>query len=182
MSPPSTQEAGMQMSERQWRVLSLLERLELGEVTVGEVAARLGRSRRQMQRMRKRVAGTGATGLVHGNSGRCPKHRTSREVREQVVMLRRGKPHRAHPRSCHRHPETARLGVRDLRGKGCRRQTPALGRLPHLLRRAMHRMGERLTTAACNGQRPKQRQTSQHGGRGSDISTEQLRGDIFTSL
>ena len=73
----------MQMSERQWRVLSLLERLELGEVTVGEVAARLGRSRRQMQRMRKRVAGTGATGLVHGNAGRCPKHRTSREVREQ---------------------------------------------------------------------------------------------------
>ena len=73
----------MQMSERQWRVLSLPERLELGEVTVGEVAARLGRSRRQMQRMRKRVAGTGATGLVHGNSGRCPKHRTSREVREQ---------------------------------------------------------------------------------------------------
>ena len=79
------------MSERQWRVLSLLERLELGEVTVGEVAASLGRSRRQVQRMRKRVAGKGATGLVHGNAGRCPKHRTSREVREQVVMLRRGK-------------------------------------------------------------------------------------------
>jgi hypothetical protein len=27
------------MSERQWRVLSLLERLNRGEVTVGEVAA-----------------------------------------------------------------------------------------------------------------------------------------------
>jgi hypothetical protein len=29
----------MRMSERQWRVLSLLERLNRGEVTVGEVAA-----------------------------------------------------------------------------------------------------------------------------------------------
>ena len=69
----------MQMSERQWRVLSLLERLERGEVTVGEVAASLRRSRRQVQRMRKRVAGKGAAGLVHGNAGRCSKHRTSGE-------------------------------------------------------------------------------------------------------
>jgi hypothetical protein len=41
--------------------------------------------------MRKRFAGKGAAGLVHGNAGRCPKHRTSHEIREQVVMLRRGK-------------------------------------------------------------------------------------------
>ncbi|MES1158246.1 MAG: ISNCY family transposase, partial [Haliangium ochraceum] len=81
----------MLMSERQWRVLSLLERLDRGEVTMGEVAASLGRSRRQVQRMRKRFAGKGAQGLVHGNAGRHPKHRTSAEVREQVVMLRRGK-------------------------------------------------------------------------------------------
>src|SRR6187431_78078 len=81
----------MQMSGRQWRVLSLLERLERGEVTVGDVAASLRRSRRQVQRMRKRVAGKGAAGLVHGNAGRCSKHRTSGEVRERVVMLRRGK-------------------------------------------------------------------------------------------
>ena len=81
----------MLMSERQWRVLSLLERLNRGEVTVGEVAASLKRSRRQVQRMRKRLAGQGAAGLVHGNAGRRPSHRTSEEVREQVVMLRRGK-------------------------------------------------------------------------------------------
>jgi len=81
----------MLMSERQWRILSLLERLGRGEVTVGEVAASLGRSRRQVQRMRKRFAGSGAAGLVHGNTGRSPKHRTSQEVREQVLALRRGK-------------------------------------------------------------------------------------------
>jgi len=81
----------MQMSERQWRILSLLQRLERGELTVGEVAASLGLSRRQVQRKRKRLAGNGAAGLVHGNAGRCPKHRTTQDVREQVVMLRRGK-------------------------------------------------------------------------------------------
>jgi hypothetical protein len=56
----------MQMSERQWRFLSLLQRLERGELTVGEVAASLGLSRRQVQRKRKRLAGNGAAGLVHG--------------------------------------------------------------------------------------------------------------------
>lgn len=75
----------MLMSERQWRVLSLLERLNRGEVTVGEVAASLRRSRRQVQRMRKRLAGKGAAGLVHA------KHRAPEQVREQVLMLRRGK-------------------------------------------------------------------------------------------
>ena len=52
----------MKMSERQWRILSLLERLDRGEVTVGEVAASLRRSRRQVQRMRIRFGG-GAAGL-----------------------------------------------------------------------------------------------------------------------
>jgi len=63
----------MLMSERQGRILSLLERLGRGEVTVGGVAASLGRSRRQVQRMRKRFAGSGAAGLVHGNTGRSPE-------------------------------------------------------------------------------------------------------------
>ena len=81
----------MRMSERQWRILSILERLGRGEVTVGEVAASLGRSTRQVQRMRKQFADKGAAGLVHGNAGRSPKHRTSQGVREQVLMLRQGK-------------------------------------------------------------------------------------------
>ena len=72
----------MLMSERQWRVLSLLERLNRGEVTVGEVAA------------------------------------SQEGLQEQ---------HRAPPRPRHRHPEAAQLEVRDLRGKGRRGETPALG-------------------------------------------------------
>jgi len=83
----------MLMSEQQWRILSLLERR--GEVTVGEVAASLGRSRRQVQRMRKRFAGSGAAGLIHGNTGRSPKHRTSQEVRDALREEGLQEPHRA---------------------------------------------------------------------------------------
>jgi hypothetical protein len=36
----------MQMSRRQWRTLDLVERIERGELTVGEAALALGRSRR----------------------------------------------------------------------------------------------------------------------------------------
>ena len=65
------------------------QRLDRGEVTLGQAAASLGRSARQVQWMRKRFAGKGAAGLVHGNAGRRPKHGTSQEAREQVMMLRR---------------------------------------------------------------------------------------------
>ena len=88
---PSNWEAGMQTSERQWRILSLLERLGRWR---GDGRGSVSKPRavtRQVQRMRKRFAGSGAAGLVHGNAGRSPKHRTSQEVREQVVMLRRGR-------------------------------------------------------------------------------------------
>lgn len=91
MSPPLSYEGGMQLSEVHWRTLSLVERLERGELTVAEAAASLGRSTRQMQRIRKRVVDQGATGLVHGNAGRAPKHKTSDEVRAQVVKLWRTK-------------------------------------------------------------------------------------------
>lgn len=79
------------MSTRQWRVASLMERLERGEVTVAQVAASLGRSTRQVQRIRKRVAETGAAGVLHGNQGRAPAHKTSDEVRARILKLHRTK-------------------------------------------------------------------------------------------
>lgn len=81
----------MRMSERQWRTLSLVERLERGEITLSEAAASLGRSERQMRRIRNRIYEQGQAGVVHGNTGRAPKHKTSEEIRERVVVLRREK-------------------------------------------------------------------------------------------
>lgn len=81
----------MQMSGKQWRALDLVERIERGELTIAEAALALGRSHRQMQRIRKRVRSKGAAGVVHGNAGRAPKHKVAELVREQIVALRREK-------------------------------------------------------------------------------------------
>lgn len=77
------------MSEKQWRRLDVLERIERGELTIAEGAIALGISTRQMKRIRKRVKKQGASGVVHGNTGRAPKHRITTLVRTRIVQLRR---------------------------------------------------------------------------------------------
>lgn len=79
------------MSQGQWRKLDVVERVERGELTVSEGAQVLGLSRRQVQRLRKKVRVLGARGVVHGNIGRAPKHKTAALVGERVVELWREK-------------------------------------------------------------------------------------------
>jgi transposase len=81
----------MRMSLNQWRRLDVVERIDRGEMTIAEAAQALGLSRRQVQRVRKRVRLEGQVGVVHRNSGRAPKHKISSLVRDRVVALRRGK-------------------------------------------------------------------------------------------
>jgi len=71
------------------RKLDIVERIERGELTIAEGAEALGLSSRQMQRIRKRVAKEGQFGVVHGNRGRAPRHKTPNAVRDVVVALRR---------------------------------------------------------------------------------------------
>ncbi len=77
------------MSEKQWRRLDVVERIERGEMTIAEGATALGISPRQMKRIRKRIAKKGQSGVVHGNTGRAPKHRIASLVRTRIVQLRR---------------------------------------------------------------------------------------------
>jgi transposase len=79
------------MSNRQWKRLDAVERIGQGGLTLGEAAAVLGLSKRQVRRLRRAVERRGAKGVVHGNTGRAPKHRVEEEVREQIVELRRKK-------------------------------------------------------------------------------------------
>jgi transposase len=81
----------MRMSQGQWRKLDVVERVERGELTVSEGAQVVGLSRRQVQRLRKKVRVLGARGVVHGNAGRAPKHKTAGLVGERVVELWREK-------------------------------------------------------------------------------------------
>ncbi len=79
------------MSERQWKRLDAVERLERGALTFGELARLMGLSERQVRRVRRRVAESGRAGVVHGNTGRAPVHRIADEVRKRIVELRSGK-------------------------------------------------------------------------------------------
>jgi transposase len=79
------------MSQRQWKRLDAVERIERGKLTMGEAAGVLGLSKRQVRRLRRAVERRGVKGVVHGNAGRAPSHRIKEEVREQVVELRRKK-------------------------------------------------------------------------------------------
>lgn len=79
------------MSEKQWRRLDVVERIERGEMTIAEGATALGISTRQMKRIKKRVGQRGPKAVVHGNTGRAPKHRIATLIRTRVVQLRREK-------------------------------------------------------------------------------------------
>lgn len=79
------------MSHSQWRKLDILDRIGRSELTLREGAQLMGLSRRQVQRLRKKVQVNGAQGLVHGNTGRAPVHKTAELVRARIVELARGK-------------------------------------------------------------------------------------------
>jgi len=79
------------MSNRQWKRLDAVERIGQGELSLGEAAEVLGLSKRQVRRLRRAVERQGAQGVVHGNTGRAPKHRLEEDVRERVLELRRKK-------------------------------------------------------------------------------------------
>jgi transposase len=81
----------MDMSEREWRTLNLIERVIECEISVSEAAASLGRSVRQVQRMRKRVLAEGAAAVQHGNRGRSPKHKLAEADRERIIELAKDK-------------------------------------------------------------------------------------------
>lgn len=79
------------MTAMGWRRVDVVERLEAGSLRVSEAAQVLGLSVRQVKRLRKAFRASGADGLVHGNAGKAPAHRTPSCIRENVIELRRGK-------------------------------------------------------------------------------------------
>jgi transposase len=76
------------MSQRQWKRLDAVERIGRGALTSAEAAQVLGLCVRQVRRLRRAVEQHGAAGVIHGNSGRAPRHRISTALRERIVELR----------------------------------------------------------------------------------------------
>jgi hypothetical protein len=77
------------MTQRQWQTLELLKRIERGELTIARCAESLGLSPRQVKRLRKKVKKLGEAGVLHGNTGREPKHKTTPVIRDRILSLRR---------------------------------------------------------------------------------------------
>lgn len=75
------------MGTRDARRLGVIQAAVDGKVTNREGAERLGLSRSQFKRLRRRVREDGAKGVVHGNRGRVSPRRLSDKVRAAVVNL-----------------------------------------------------------------------------------------------
>ena len=58
-----------------------------GRLTADEAAAALGLSRRQVQRLKRRVQADGPQGLVHRNTGRAPANQTPPALQQRVINL-----------------------------------------------------------------------------------------------
>lgn len=79
------------MSDREWKRLDVVRRLERGALTVEEASKVLGLSERQMRRVHRAVKRYGSDGVVHGNTGRPPPNRFSDPQRARIVRLARKK-------------------------------------------------------------------------------------------
>jgi Helix-turn-helix domain len=70
----------------QHRLFVLTQVLE-GRVSIGDAARLLERSERQVKRLLTALREEGAAGLIHGNRGRTPVHRTPDGLRARLVEL-----------------------------------------------------------------------------------------------
>jgi len=62
-----------------------------GRETVGRAAKLLGISPRQMKRLRKKMKGRGAQGLLHANRGKAAPNKTVSEKIREILQLARGR-------------------------------------------------------------------------------------------
>lgn len=78
------------MTERAWKKLDTVGRIDRGELTVGEAAQVLGLSPRQVRRLRRQVEKHGTKGVVHGNRGSVSPRRIQASMVRRVVALAKG--------------------------------------------------------------------------------------------
>lgn len=81
-----TSEAVILDAPAQHRLFVLTQVLD-GRLAVADAARLLGRSERQVRRLLAALRRDGAAGLVHGNRGRAPVHRTPEGLRARLVEL-----------------------------------------------------------------------------------------------
>lgn len=71
--------------------LEIVQRVFRGDLSVAQAAVVIGVSERQFYRLKARVIGDGAKGIVHGNRGRACQRKIKDKVVKRIVELARGK-------------------------------------------------------------------------------------------
>lgn len=77
------------LSQKQLQRLRVIEKAVDGRLSVSEAAHLLGRSERQVQRLKRRFQPDSTDWLIHGNTGRPKPWALPPEVRHQIVELAR---------------------------------------------------------------------------------------------
>lgn len=75
------------MSQRQWKRLDVLERVQQKQLTNNEAAQVVGITGRHLRRLRRAFEKEGRKAVVHGNTARRPANRVAESVRAQVLKL-----------------------------------------------------------------------------------------------
>ena len=79
------------MSQKQLQRIVVIENAVAGRVNVAEAAEALGRSARQVKRLKQQFDCSEPSWVLHGNESRTPVNRTPEQLRRQIVELARGK-------------------------------------------------------------------------------------------
>ena len=79
------------MSQKQLQRIVVIENAVAGRVSVAEAAEALGRSERQVKRLKQVFDCSEPRWVLHGNQNRVPANRTPEELRGRIVELARGK-------------------------------------------------------------------------------------------
>lgn len=75
------------LSPRQVTHHSIIERLLRKEITEKEAAQLIGKSVRQIQRIKKKVRTQGITAVIHQNTGKIPWNKTGETVTSRIIQL-----------------------------------------------------------------------------------------------
>jgi transposase len=79
------------LSQKQLQRIVVIENAVAGRVSVREAAGALGRSERQVKRLKRRFESSDPSWVLHGNHSQVPVNRTPEEQRQRIVELARGK-------------------------------------------------------------------------------------------
>jgi len=77
------------MSQKQLNKFVILSKANAGFITVREASEALGLSERQVKRLKKKVRDGGASGVVHGNTGKTPAIKIPDTTKMEILRIRR---------------------------------------------------------------------------------------------